>query len=276
MQTFIKVALAVVAVLSPFVSVPTSCAAETIRINGTGSGLVLMKPLIAAFQKENRDVSFDLEKSLGSSASIKAVAGNALDLAVSGRPLKPAESAAGLVQQEYGRIPFALLTNRQVRVSNLTLKEVADLFAGKTAKWPGGELVRVVLRPNEDTDTKLQRGMSPEMSQAVSAAQTRKDMLIAITDSEAFDSIKRTEGAVGVMALSLPLSEPNTVNVMKLDGVQPSVANLASGKYGYSKDIHLISRKQEPPAVAKFISFLKSKKGRAIAARHGLHVTGAK
>lgn len=276
MQIFINVVLALTVVLASFVVTPAAIAADTIRINGTGSGLVLMKPLMAAFGKENRGVTFEMEKSLGSSASIKAVAGNALDLAISGRPLKPAESAAGLVQQEYGKIPFAVLTNRQVRVSSLTIKEVADLFAGTTTKWPGGELVRLVLRPNEDTDTKLQRAMSPEMNQAVSTAQARKDMLVRITDNEAFDAVKRTAGAVGIMALSLALSEPDTVNVVKLDGVQPTIANLASGKYLHSKDIVLVTRKDAPAAVAKFVKFLYSKKGRALAAKSGLLVTGVK
>ena len=72
MRTPVKL-LAALTVLSLFASF-TAASAETIRLNGTGSGLVPMKPLITAFQKENKGVAFALEKSLGSSASIKAVA----------------------------------------------------------------------------------------------------------------------------------------------------------------------------------------------------------
>lgn len=276
MASFVKAVLAVAAVLATLVSPPTASAAETLRINGTGSGLVVIKPLAEAFQKENRGIVIEMEKSLGSSAAIKAVSHHALDLAVSGRALKPAESAEGLIQQEWGKTPLAVLANRGVRSKDVTLKELAAMYAGSTPKWPGGELVRVVLRPNEDTDTKLARSMSPEMDRGLSAAQGRKDMLLGITDNEAYDFVKKTEGAVALMALTLALAEPNSVNVLKLDGVQPSVASVSSGKYRFVKEMHLVSRKDAPAAVAKFVKFLNSKKGRSIAARHGLLVTGAK
>ncbi|MBJ6750844.1 substrate-binding domain-containing protein [Geomonas anaerohicana] len=275
MASFLKAALAVTAVLSTFMAPPTSSAAETLRINGTGAGLVVVKPLAVAFQKENPGIIVEMEKSLGSSAAIKAVSRNALDLAISGRPLKPAESAEGLIQKQWGRTPFAVLANRQLRVSGVSLNELAAMYAG-SSKWPGGELVRVVLRPNEDVDTKLTRSMSPEMDRGVSAAQARKDMLLGITDDEAFEVVKKTEGAVAVMALSLALSQPNAVAVLKLDGVQPSVANVASGKYRYVKEMHLVTRKDVPAAAAKFIKFLESRKGRALAAKYGVFVTGTK
>lgn len=276
MTSFIRLVLAGLAVLHSIVSIPAASAGETIRVNGTGSGLVLMKPLLAAFQKEQGGISFSMEKSLGSSASIKATAKNALDLAVSGRPLKPAESAEGLAQQEYGKIPFAVVTNRKVEVNGLTLNELVAMYAGQTAKWPGGELMRVVLRPNEDIDSKLLRSLSPEMDRAVTVAQGRKDMLLGMTDNDAFECVKKTEGAVGMLALSLPLSEPNAVNVVRMNGVQPTVANLAAGKYPYAKSLHLITRRETTPAVASFMKFLGSRKGRAVAAKYGLLYTGAK
>ncbi|WP_224984737.1 substrate-binding domain-containing protein [Geomonas agri] len=276
MASFVKAAFVVMAVLATLASPPSSSAAETIRINGTGAGLVVVKPLAAAFQKENRGIVIEMEKSLGSSAAIKALSRNALDLAISGRPLKPAEIAEGLVQQQWGQAPFAVLANRHVRASGVNLHELAAMYAGSNAKWPGGETVRVVLRPNEDVDTKLTRAMSLEMDRGVSAAQARKDMLVGITDNEGFELVKKTEGAVAVMSLSLALFEPNSVNVLKLDGVQPSVATLASGKYRFVKEMQLVTRKDAPAAVAKFIKFLESKKGRALSAKYGLLVTGAK
>jgi phosphate transport system substrate-binding protein len=276
MQALMKASLAVLALLSPYVSIPSASAMETVRINGTGSALVVMKPLMAAFQKENRGVSFDMEKSLGSSASIKAVGKHALDLAVSGRPLKPAEIAEGLTQQEYGKMPFAVVANKRVRVANVTLDDLVALYSGQTAKWPDGEMVRVVMRPNEDVDSKLTRSISPAMDRALTEAQGRKDMLLGITDNDAFESVKKTQGAVGMLALSLVLAEPSTVNVLRLNGVQPSVANISAGKYPYVKHLYLITKKGLPPAAANFVKFLGSPKGRAIAAKYGLLYTGAK
>ncbi len=272
-KRFVPIALALC--LSLFGGQAAS-AQEIVRISGTGAGVALMGPIIEAFEKENRGVRVHLEKSLGSSASIKAVSKNALDIAISGRSLKPAESAEGLVQLDYGKTPFVLVTNARSRETNITLNEVAGMFSGKIPKWSNGDYVRVVLRPNEDTDTKIIRSISPEMDLAVTAAQARKDMLLGITDNEAFDAVKKTPGTLAFMALSLPLSQPDGVKVLRLDGIQGSVATLAKGKYPYAKPLYLVARKGGTPAVEKFVKFLNSKKGKLLAARHGLLSTGTK
>lgn len=69
----------------------SAAAEEVVRINGTGAGMVLAGPVIAAFQKNNRGIRFEMERSLGSAASLKAIAAGALDIAIAGRQLKPHE-----------------------------------------------------------------------------------------------------------------------------------------------------------------------------------------
>lgn len=272
-KRFIRIALALSLALGV---AGVASAQEVIRISGTGAGVALMGPLVEAFEKENKGVKVHLEKSLGSSASIKALAKNALDLAISGRPLKPAESAEGLVQLDYGKSPFVVVTNPHTKESNVSLNQVAGMFSGKIPRWSNGDYVRVVLRPNEDVDSKLLRSISPEMDLALTAAQARKDMLLGVTDNEAFEAVKKTPGTLCFLALTLPLSQPGDVKVMRLDGVQGSVATLAKGKYPYAKPLYLVTRKGGAPGVEQFVKFLKSKKGKSLAARHGLLPTGTK
>lgn len=272
-KRFIRMALALCLALSWG---QRASAQEVVRINGTGAGVALMEPLIEAFEKENKGIKVHMEKSLGSSASIKAVAKNALDLGICGRPLKPAESAEGLVQLDYGKTPFVLVSNTRTKESNLSLKEVVGMFSGKVHTWPNGDFVRVVLRPNEDTDTKIIRAISPDMDMAVTAAQARKDMLLGITDNEAFEAVSKTPGTLAFMGLTLPLSQPGSIKVLRLDGVQGSVATLAGGKYPYVKPFYLVTRKGSSAATEKFVKFLYSKKGKSLAVRHGLLPTGNK
>lgn len=246
--------------------------AEVIRVNGTGCGIVMMKPLIAAYQKANRGVTIEMQKSLGSSAAIKAVGKNAIDLAVTSRPPKPKEAAEGVVGAEYGKTPFALVTNRSVKAENLSMKQVPAMYGGQIAKWPGGDFVRVVLRPNDDSDTKILRAISADMDRALTAAHARSDMLLGITDQDGFELLKKTQGALGFISLTLPISEPDTVNLVKVDGVAPTLANLASHRYPYAKSLYFVTRKNQSPALRKFIEFLHSKKGEAIATKAGVLV----
>lgn len=258
------------ALLFLLLSWETSFAAETIRINGTGCGMALMKPLIAAFQKSHPEVVFEVQKSVGSAASLKAIAKGALDVAVPGRELKPQEKVAGLAWYEYGRTPYAVVTHRDTKLDNVTTGQLAAMYLGTHGTWGNGDFVRVVLRPKEDIDTAVLRSLSPEMDRAVTAAQARSDMLIGITDQETFDHLKKTVGTISFIPLIMPLSEPGTANVARLNGVEPTLSNLSAGKYGYAKRIFVVTRNNPSPGVKAFVQFLESKKARAMARKHGL------
>lgn len=257
-------------------SCQAASAAETIRINGTGCGMTLMKPLITAFQRSHPEVTFEVQKSVGSAASLKAIAKGALDIAVPGRDLKPHEKLPTLTWYEYGGTPYAVVTHRDTKLDNVTTRQLVAMFAGTQDKWANGDFVRVVLRPNDDIDTTVLRSLSPEMDRAVTAAHARPDMLIGITDQETFDHLKKTAGTVSFIPLIMPLSEPGAVNVARLNGVAATLPNLSAGKYLYAKKILLVTKKDRSPAVKAFLQFLESKKARALTKKHGLLAAAAK
>lgn len=264
------------ALLLIFISCSAASASETIRINGTGCGMALMKPLIAAFQKRHKDVNFEVEKSLGSAAALKAIARGALDVAVPGRALKPQEASADLTWFEYGKTPYAVVTHRQTKLDDVTTGQLAAMFAGTRGQWPNGDFVRVVLRPQDDIDTTVLRSLSPEMDRAVTTAHARPDMLIGITDQETFEHLKKTSGTITFAPLAMVLSEPGAANVSRLDGIAPTVANVASGRYPYTKHILVVTRKDTSPGVKAFVQFLNSKTARALAAKQGLLLASGK
>jgi phosphate transport system substrate-binding protein len=99
-------------------------AGETIRINGSGTGLEMLKPLLKAYATAHPRVSFIMDKPLGSSGAIKALAAGALDLAVSSKPLKPEEAAQGLQLSPYGRTPLVIVVGRNVPAQNISTEEL--------------------------------------------------------------------------------------------------------------------------------------------------------
>jgi phosphate transport system substrate-binding protein len=248
-------------------------AAETISINGSGSALDMMKPMIAAFQKTNKDVRITMDKPLGSSGAVKALLAGALDMALCSKPLKPEESAKGAQLQVYGKTPLVFITEQNVRKADLATKELEDIYTGKVTTWPNGDKIRLVLRPIEDVDTKIISALSPGMTSAMNAVRSRPGMIIAVTDPEAYATVAKTPGGLGATGMTSIIAEKLPVASLTLNGVTASPKNLASGAYALSKEISIVTTPRTPPAAHRLIKFLLSPQGRSIAAKTGVYVT---
>jgi phosphate transport system substrate-binding protein len=233
----------------------------------------MMKPLMEAYGKASRGVSFKMEKPLGSSGAIKALLAGAIDIAITSKPLKPEEIAQGGKLRYFGKTPLAIVTGKNVPQKTISTKELEDIYSGKTRKWPNGETIRVILRPNEDIDTTILKGLSPGMAEAVTKAQHRQGMIIAVTDPESNEAVSRTIGGIGASGLTGVLVGKVPLNVIALNGFMPSQKTLTDGNYPLAKDINFVTTGKLPHAAAKFLDFIYSKKGRAIAGKTGVLIT---
>jgi len=254
-----------------------SClAAETVRINGSGSSLSMLKPMVEAYLKSNRGVRIEIEKPLGSSGAIKALLAGALDVVASSRAPKPEEAAQGAQLREFGRTPLVIVTEKSVKKLNITTKELEEIYTGSNSKWQNGETIRLVIRPREDMDTQIMRGLSPGMNNAVTTSQSRPGMIVAITDLDAYTTISKTPGALGSSGLTSIITEKLPLNILTLNGVAPTPKNLANGSYPLSKGIYFVTSSRTSREAQKFINFVFSPQGRAIASKVGVLVTAEK
>jgi phosphate transport system substrate-binding protein len=259
-------ALAVLAVL--LVSGPRCAVAETIRISGTGGAMETMRILGEAFRKTNPWIRTEISPGMGSSGSVKAVLAGRLDIGLSAKTLSGEECARGVVETKYARTPFVFAVNRTLKMTGLTLAGVAAIYAGKR-DWEDGKRIRLVLRPEEDSDMPILKSMSPAMRAAVDIAMRREGMIMATTDHDAADAIETVPGAFGGTTLSLVLSEKRALRILSLDGITPSVRSMADRSYPYRKTFYIVTRKNPSAAVLRFIGFVRSPAGSAILAKNG-------
>jgi phosphate transport system substrate-binding protein len=241
----------------------------TIKIGGTGSALASFKELADAFMKIHPEVNIVVLPSLGSVGGIKAVNAGALDIGLSSRPLKQAEQQNGAAAVEYARTPFVFATALKTEGLNFTLKEIAKIFSGETKSWPDGTAIRLVLRPESETDTILQKGMSPEMNKSVTKALSQEGMLVTVTDQENADALEIIQGAVGTSTLGQIISEKRALNILPLDGVVPDITNLANGSYKYYKTLYVVTGPKTGQTARDFIVFINSREGRAAIEKTG-------
>lgn len=242
--------------------------AETVRLGGTGSAIGTMQRLGQAYQKQDPSFALEIVPNLGSTGGVKALRSGATQLAAISRPLKADEAADGLQTVDYGRTPF-VLTTAKPGVQGLALRDVAEIYAGRRTQWPDGSPVRLVLRPASDGDTAQLASFSDGIKAAVALAQGREGMVVGMTDQEAVDAVERLPGGMGTASLALLLSERRRATPLAIDGVEPTLANLASGRYPHAKTMTLVLRHDASATTRKFVEFVTSDSGRKLLAELG-------
>jgi phosphate transport system substrate-binding protein len=242
--------------------------AETVRVGGTGSALQVMQILGDAYRRIDPQFELKVVPNLGSSGGLRALAGGAIEAALTGRDVNDEERRAGLSAFTYGRTPLVLATSRP-NPPGLTLAEIADIYAGRRDKWPDGTPIRLVLRPPSDIDTRTLAAMSPAIAAALEQAAARPGMLVPVTDQESADDLARLRGSLGTSSLALILAEKRPLHVLTIAGVVPSAKSVGDGSYPHAKTMYLVVRGVPAGALAGFIGFVRSPAGKAILEQTG-------
>lgn len=260
--------VAKVALLLLIAAARASFAAE-VKIGGSGGPTLALGPVAQAFHKRHPDSRPVLNATLGTSGGIRAVTEGALDVGVASRELNAKEAARGVAQMEFARTPFVFATGAQNKTTRVTLREVVDIYGGRTQAWPDGTTLRLVLRPEGDSDTMVLRGISDELRQASIAAAKRPGMIVAISDVDASENLEKIPGAFGTTTLSQILTEKRAIRALALDGVEPTVANAAAGRYRVHKRFYLVVRDPPSAPARAFVDFVRSAEAQAILSQTG-------
>jgi phosphate transport system substrate-binding protein len=235
-------ALPVVPALLPVLAHAQARQPGELLAGGTGAGLGPAQRLLEGTPK------LRFVPNLGTSGGLKAVAAGAIDLALSARRLNDAEKAQGLVEREFFSTPVVFAVHADVPLRRATLAELVALYAGRTPQWSSGAPVRLVLRPETDSDSRFLAALSPAMAEAQAAARARPGAHVATTDADATEALARINGSLGLTTLGLVRADNRGLRVLELDGVMPDAQTLATKRYPHGKTIYWVTRGEPAPA----------------------------
>jgi phosphate transport system substrate-binding protein len=238
-------------------------------IGGTGTALGGMHLLAKAFSEDHPEIKTVVLPSLGSGGGIKALDAGKIDLSLSARPLKDKESGKGLSATLYARTPVVFATHRQTALESLSVADLPDIYSGATTKWPDGTALRLILRPEEESDTKLLRGLSDDMDKAVSIALTRSELFVAVNDQDNASALETVRGSLGLTTLAQILSENRNLKPLIFNGQTASLGGLRTGTYPYFKSLYLVVGKEPSNNTQAFVSYIFSQTGRDILTASG-------
>ena len=211
------------ATIATLLSGSIACA-DTLRIGGTGAALGGMSVLAEAYEARNPGSTIVVLPSLGSSGGIKALVAQAIDLSVSARPLKDKEIAAGAVAKVYARTQLVFATTRGTEATGVTTEQLEQIYTGTTTQWPDGGIIRLVMRPAAESDTRILRGLSAALDHAVGLALERPGLVSATNDQDNAEMLERLEGSLGMIAMGQIKTERRRLKVLMLDGQDPNLS----------------------------------------------------
>lgn len=219
-----------------------------VLLGGTGAGIGPLRKVLEDVPK------LRFVPNLGTGGGLKALAAGAIDIALAARPLNDAERSQGLVQRELFRTPVVWAVHEGVPLRQVSIAELAALYAGATHQWSNGIPVRLVLRPESDSDSRLLKTLGPELAAASVKAQQRPGAHVAVTDTDTTEALERIAGSIGVTTLGLVRAEGRRLHVLDVQGVKPSAGALVSGRYPYVKVIYATTRNPVPALVADVLA----------------------
>lgn len=240
-----------------------------ILIGGTGSALGGMTLLAVAYREVHPEIEITVLPSLGSSGGIRALLAGQIDLAVSARPLRDTEMGEGVTSNAYAITPLVVATSVGTPVDGLDLSELVSIYDGALTNWPDGTPIRLVLRPETESDMVQLRQFSPEMDRSVAAALARPGLFSAATDQENADALETLPGAIGVTSLGQIMTENRDLKALAIDGVTPTAELAAAGTDQFVKTLYLVTTDDASEAVREFVEFVGSPEGQAILVANG-------
>ena len=250
-----------------------TASAEIVRMGGTGSSMELLRKLGSAYTVENPEVTVEIVPSLGTSGSLRALADGVIGIAVAARPLEPEEAKKGLREVTSARTPFILVTSRP-NPDPMKTADVAAAFAKPEPTWSDGEPLRVLLRPESESDTLLLQEFFPGMDEALKKARSRSEIPVAATDQDNIAAAEEIPGSLASATLLQIKTEGRDLRPIPIDGIEPTLKNFEAGRYRYGKTLHFVISEKSSPAADGFAIFLSSEAAAVLMRESGILPAG--
>ena len=231
---------------------------ETLKGNFTAVGSTALQPLVDEASKQFMTINTGVQISVaggGSGTGLSQVSSGAAQIGNSDifAEEKSGVDASQLVDFKVAVVGMAAVVNPNVTVTDLTTKQLVDIFTGKVTNWKevGGENLKIVVvnraagSGTRATFKKFALGGAEEVKSMEEDANGTVRTIV-----------KTTPGAISYLALSYIDS---SVKALGLNGVAPTKDNIVTGRYAVWAYEHMYTKGQPTGAVKAFMDYMLSK-----------------
>lgn len=231
----------------------------TVNVAGSSALLPLVQSAAKSFMDANPNCVVNTNGG-GSGQGLQQVSDGTIDIGDSdlfADEKLDKKSAAKLVDHQVAVTAIAPVINKDAGVTNLTTKQLIDVFTGKVTNWKqvGGNDVKIVLvsRPSSSGTRATFEQYALKGHASLSNASLETD-----DSGTLIQMIQSVEGSIGYVALSYLTGNPE-VGAVSIDGVKPNLTNVYNGKYNVWSYEHMYTKGQPKGAAKAFLKSMMSK-----------------
>jgi len=258
---------------------PSVDAAETLHAVGSTTVLPVVSEAATAFHETHPDITITVSGG-GSGVGITSMIQATAQIGMASRTTTSEEQAKldgrmdGSVENiVIARDAVAIVVSKAVYlggITHLSLAQIAGIYRGKTTNWKqlGGPDAQILV-----IDKEASRGTRHVFAKAVlgsSHARAPGASLISGSNNEEQAIVARSNQAIGMLSNAW-LNDRVRGIAIDVDGtaVSPTIAQIRSGNYPISRNLHLLVSKNASPATRSFVQFLLSDQGQGIVKKNG-------
>ncbi|MDQ6931376.1 MAG: phosphate ABC transporter substrate-binding protein [Candidatus Eremiobacteraeota bacterium] len=225
-------------------------------VNVTASGSSALLPLVKesaqGYQAAHPDVKISVSGG-GSYVGINQAQSHSVDIGDSD-VIAPGNSH--LKDHKVAVVGFGVIVNPSAGVSNLSRKQLRDIFSGRLNNWSqvGGKdgQITVINRPRASGTRAVFNAT------VMGTSRISEQGLVEDSSGTVVNTVGSTPGSISYVALGYTKGKP--VTVLRVDGVSADDNNIRNGKYAIWSYEHMFTHSGSPAQAEDFIKFVANNK----------------
>jgi phosphate transport system substrate-binding protein len=261
----------------------TASTSSAAYIQNKGSDTIVNLALAWAekYQAEHPDVRISVTGG-GSGTGIASLINQTVDIANASRKIKDEETAEAKsngvdpVEHIIARDAIAVIVNPENPISQLTLKQISDIYSGKIDNWSevGGEdrpIVRLSRETNSGThvyflETVIRLGNSKDKT------LFSMDTLLLPSSEGIIAEVRQNPNAIGYDGLGYVPKDLKMIAIAQEQGgsyVLPSIATVNDKSYPIARDLYMYTNGEPTGIVKEYLDWILSPEAQQIVADLG-------
>ncbi len=204
-------------------------------------------------------------------SGIDAVAAGTADIAGSARPSDGSPEDSRLTFTPVAWDALVMITNPANPVRNLSLRQLHEIYFGKITNWSqvGGRNAPIdlyaVISPNDGVEYSLRTLLYGRGDQQISAPR------LYLNTKALEEGIALNPNGLGLSTLADVQGNPK-LRTIPVNGVAPTVANIADGSYPLYTPLYLVTNPNSPKAAQTqaFLDYLQTDQAKTVLRNHSV------